>query len=298
MNDGSTDTTAESLEDWAGRDSRVRVIHEPARGLVAALERARDVARGRYLARMDADDRAPPDRFELQLRLLDARPAVGMCGAHVRYFPDGRVRAGARRYQAWLNSLTTSSDLERDLFVECPLAHPTFFMRAEAVEAAGGYRDRGWPEDYDLLLRVWRSGWQLAVVPAVLHEWREGPRRHSRTSETYSPDAFRRCKIHHLIRSRLRDCRELVIWGAGPTGKAMGRALAAEGRPVSAWVDLDPRKIGQEIHGAPVLPPGRLAPAPGRLVLAAVGRAGGREQVRTALRDAGFEEPVNALAVA
>jgi len=298
VDDGSSDGTREALAEWSSADPRVRVLEQAAAGIVPALERARGRARGRFLARMDADDRAEPGRLAAQLALMEARPEVALCGAHVRYFPPEVVRDGARRYEAWLNDLDSPEALEEDLFVECPLAHPTFFMRAAAVERAGGYVDRGWPEDYDLLLRLWEAGGRLDVVPQVLHAWREGPGRHSRIHPAYSLDAFRRCKVHYLARTRLRGRESVVIWGAGPTGKAFGRALQAAGYRVDAWVDVDDRKIGQEIHGAPVVGPELVTRYRGLPMIAAVAGTAHRNEVRKALWEAGFREPTEIIAVA
>jgi hypothetical protein len=229
---------------------------------------------------------------------MEADPELVLCGCGVRYFPREAVRGGALRYERWLNGLTGSAALERDLFVECPLAHPTFFLRADALAAAGGYRDRGWPEDYDLILRLWRAGGKLGTVPEVLLDWREGPERLSRTQPAYGPDAFRRCKAHHLARSLLSGRDGAVVWGAGPTGKTFARALAAEGVRLRAFVDLDPDKIGQEIHGAPVIEPDGIARFTGAFCAAAVGQPGAREEIRAALAGRGWEEGRDFVAVA
>jgi len=145
VDDGSTDATPDLLADWARRDARVRVLRQPPSGIVGALERARLVARGRWLARMDADDVSEPARFARQRALMESDAALAACGTRVRYFPRAAVRDGARRYERWLNELIEPDRVARALFVECPLAHPAFFMSAEAVERAGGYRERGWP---------------------------------------------------------------------------------------------------------------------------------------------------------
>ncbi|HSW30549.1 MAG TPA: glycosyltransferase [Longimicrobiales bacterium] len=298
VDDGSTDATPELLRAWAERDRRVRVLRQEASGIVAALERARREARGRYLARMDADDVSEPERFALQRALLEETPALAGCGARVRYFPRHGLRDGARRYEAWLNGAATPAEVARELFVECPLAHPSFFLRADCVEAVGGYVDPGWPEDYDLLLRLWGAGWGLANVPRVLLHWREGERRLSRTHGAYAPEAFVACKVHHLRATLLRDRRPAAVWGAGPVGKAFARALLAAGTPVAAFVEVDPRKIGQAIHGAPVLDtPAGLA-LQGVLHLAAVGQPGGRATLREVLHRGGLEELRDYVAVA
>ncbi len=298
VDDGSTDATPELLCAWARRDRRVRVIRQEPLGIVAALERARREARGRFLARMDADDVSEPERFALQRALLEETPSLAGCGTWVRYFPRHRLRDGARRYETWLNGAATPAEVAREVFVECPLAHPTFFLRADAVETVGGYLDPGWPEDYDLVLRLWGAGLGLANVGRVLLHWREGKGRLSRTHRAYAADAFVACKVHHLRGTLLRGGKGVAVWGAGPVGKAFSRAFLAVGTPVAAFVEVDPRKIGQEIHGAPVVDtPGGLA-LQGVLHLAAVGRPGGRETLRRVLREGGLEELRDFVAVA
>lgn len=298
MDDGSRDGTARILAGRAAADSRVRVLTQEALGIVPALERARAAARGTWLARMDGDDRARPSRLARQLERAEEDPEVVAVGCGVRYFPRDRVRDGTRRYETWINALVTPEEIARDLFVECPLAHPTFFLRAEAVEAVGGYRDPGWPEDYDLLLRLWEAGGRLCKVPEVLLEWRERPDRLHRTHPRYAPEAFRRCKIHFLRRTLLRDRDGVLLWGAGPTGKAFARTLLDEGVELRAFVDLDPRKIGQEIHGAPVVSPTGAKRFRGSLALAAVAQEGGRAEIRRHLEGRGWREGEDFVAVA
>jgi glycosyltransferase involved in cell wall biosynthesis len=316
VDDGSSDDTPALLEEWAARDPRVRIVRQPARGIVTALELARADARAPYLARMDADDISEPRRLEAQLGLMERAPALVGCGTGVAYFPPDCVREGALRYQEWINAAVTPEEIAREIFVECPLAHPTFFLRADAVEAAGGYRDLGWPEDYDLVLRLWSAGGRLAKVPEPLLRWREGPDRLSRTHPRYGPNAFLACKVHHLGRTILRGRDGVVIWGAGPVGKAAARALQAPAAAFSppprvlAFVEVDPRKIGQEVHGAPVLDAqaavriGRSGASPNGLYrarvlhLAAVGQPGARERIRATLEEAGLKELEDFVAIA
>ena len=298
VDDGSTDQTGVLLSAWAARDARVRVLKQGRLGLVPALEAGRALARAPYLARMDADDVAHPRRFEIQHALLSERSDLVGCGCRTRYFPDELVQGGALRYQEWINSLITPDQIERDLFVECPLAHPTFFLRAEAVAAVGGYRDLGWPEDYDLVLRLWEAGGRFAKSPEVLLDWREGPSRLSRVDQAYSEDAFRRLKARVLTRTLLRGRDGAVVWGAGPTGKGFAQALLAEGVHLLAFVELDPRKIGQTIHGAPVIAPPEVQRYRGGLCRAAVGQAGARAEIRQTLLGLGWTEMKDFVAVA
>jgi hypothetical protein len=182
--------------------------------------------------------------------------------------------------------------------VECPLAHPTFFLRASAVAAVGGYRECGWPEDYDLLLRLWEAKGRFAKVPETLLAWRESPGRLSRVHGHYSAEAFRRVKVYFLARTLLRGRPGAVVWGAGPTGKAFARTLREEKVAVLAFVELDRRKIGQDIHGAPVVAPAGLERFRGALCVSAVGQPGAREEIRQSCRSMGWSEGVEFVAVA
>jgi glycosyltransferase involved in cell wall biosynthesis len=297
VDDGSRDGTGDLARRVARLDSRVQVLEGRGRGIVAALELARSHARGACLARMDADDVALPTRLQDQLDLLRASVGAGLCGAGVRYFPDRAVRAGARRYEQWLNSLVSQDHLLRDRFIECPLAHPTWMARARAVEEVGGYRDPGWPEDWDLLLRMVEANWGLVSAPRIGLLWREADERLSRTHPRYSPDAFLRCRVHYLRRA-WPNREEVVVWGAGPTGKGFSRAWTHAGGRVAAFVELDPRKIGQEIHGAPVVAPDGLSRFSGALGVAAVGRDGAREDVRGGFEEQGWLEGRDFVTVA
>ncbi|MGD8867713.1 MAG: glycosyltransferase [Gemmatimonadales bacterium] len=291
VNDGSTDGTGDVLERWAVDDRRVRVIDTEGVGLAAALRLGSGFCRGDLLARADADDVAHPRRLAQQVSLLDARPEVDAVGTHVRYFPRPQVGLGARRYQSWLNRLSEPESLARDIFVECPIAHPTLMLRRDVFEAVGGYRANGWPEDYDLVLRLHALGRRLANVPKVLHFWRESEGRASHTDPRYAPEAFRQCKVHYLKRCEPR-CREAVyVWGAGRVGKEFARAVVHGGTELRGFYDIDPKKIGQEVYGAPVRDAAEVGERREAYLLVAVGTPGARDLIREELAAEGFEEP-------
>jgi glycosyltransferase involved in cell wall biosynthesis len=246
VDDGSRDASGEIARDWSLRDSRFRVVQQqPPQGFVAASRRACAEARGSYVAAMGADDVARPRRLEVQLGVLQ-QEGLDACGGGVAYFPD--ATDGLRRYERWLNSLTTVEAAKRDLFVECPIGHPTLFARADAVS----YRSVDWPEDYDLVLRLWAAGGRFRNVEEVVLDWRDHPARLARTDPRYSLTAFARCKVHYLRLHALRR-RPTVVWGSGPVGKLHARVLLAAGVEIAAFVDVDERKIGKRIYGIPVV---------------------------------------------
>ncbi len=293
VDDGSTDDTLALLRSRARLERRLLVLDGEGQGLVRALNRAASEAAAPLLARMDADDVMHPDRLLAQSAFLAGHTAVAACGTAVRLFPDASLGSGYRRYEAWLNGLVDEEAVLADLFVECPIAHPTLVVRKSVFHALGGYRDLDWPEDYDLVLRLHAAGMRAANLPRKLLDWRVHPDRHSLRSERYTPQAFRRCKVHFLRTAFLPSGRQIVVWGAGKVGKPLARELQRQGIPVAAFVDLDPRKIGQEIHGAPVLAPRgveHLMRDSDPYVLAAVGSPGAREEIRGALDAMGRHE--------
>jgi glycosyltransferase involved in cell wall biosynthesis len=292
VDDGSSDGSGAWLARAAAVDPRVRVYEQPPSGIVAALQHGLGQCRGEYVARMDADDLMLSRRLERQVAMLAGAPDLAGVGCHVRLFPRRGLLAGLLAYEAWLNSLTTAEGVARDAFVECPLAHPSLMLRRSVLEQHG-YRDEGWPEDYDLVLRLLGAGLQLGVVPERLLCWRDGPTRLSRTSATYASDRFFRCKAHFLARGFLRRESEYVLWGYGDTGRLLARALAEHGKRPRAIIELHPGRIGQRIFGAEVLSPTGLSSLLGAHPLplvASVARPGPRGEVRAALNAMGLVE--------
>ena len=293
VDDASTDETGRILHEAARRDARLRVVRGKGEGLVAALELGLSSCRGRYLARMDADDRVHPDRLALQAALLDREPALGAVGSDVLIFP-WPLSPGLFRLQEWLTSLRTPADLHRERFIDAPLVHPGWMLRRAALEAVGSYQDHGWPEDWDLLLRLAQKGYGLGKVPRTLLWWRDSPGRLTRTGKAYSADALRDLRAFHLAAGPLR-ARPCEIWGAGPTGKRLARALEGHGVRTRRFVDVGEKR---EARGAPVVGPGALGPPTDALLLVAVGAAGARETIRAALGGAGWVEGRDYVCVA
>jgi cellulose synthase/poly-beta-1,6-N-acetylglucosamine synthase-like glycosyltransferase len=289
VDDGSRDASLAIAREHARRDPRFRVFAEPARGLVPALMRGLAECRAPLVARHDADDAMHRDRLALQIAALDEAPELAGVGCHVRLFPRGSLGRGMRDYERWLASVGSPHDVRREAFVECPLAHPTLLLRTDVLRAHG-YRDAGWPEDYDLVLRLLASGHELGVVPRRLLAWRHAPGRLSQRSDVYAPDRFTACKAHHLASGLLARTPRYWLWGYGGTGRALAKALRAHDRHPALIVELHPRRIGRRIQGALVIPPHELG-APGTLPLVvSVAGADARALIRAELARRGFRE--------
>ena len=168
IDDGSTDASADVLRAAAKTDPRVVFVTRPNRGLVHTLNEAIGIARGPYLARMDADDLSHPDRFAKQAAYLDAHPNCVLVGSRVRVVdPDGLP----------IRHMANEPDHDRidhaHLTCGWPVVHPAVMMRADAVRQIGGYREQyNTLEDLDLFLRLAEVG-RLANLPDVLLDYRQ-----------------------------------------------------------------------------------------------------------------------------
>jgi len=289
LDDGSRDDTAAAAEAWSRRDARLRVHRFARRGLVDTLNAGLAHCRGQFVARMDADDLMRRDRLARQAEFLRECPWLAGAGCHVRLFPRTALTAGRRAYEAWLNSLRTEKEIRRDAFVECPLAHPALMVRREVLSCFG-YRDTAWPEDYDLVLRLLEAGHDLGVVPRRLVMWRDRPDRLSRTDARYGLERFTNCKAHFLARGFLAAGPTYVLWGYGATGRALRRALSRHGKTPSHIVEIAAGRIGQRIHGAPVVPIDALPSLRGRPVVVSVAFDGPRREIRDAMAGMQFVE--------
>lgn len=290
VDDGSQDASADCARRFAARDPRFVLIETPPHGLVQALNTGLAHCHHPYIARMDADDLMHRHRLALQLQRLEATPSLAAAGCHVRLFPRRHLRDGRLAYERWLNSLTSERRIREDAFVECPIAHPTLMIRRDVLNTVGGYRDCGWPEDYDLILRLITGGYAIDTVPQRLLSWRDHPARLSRTSQIYSIAQFTACKAAFLADSFLASTDHYILWGYGGTGKALRRALLLHGKHPAYIVELHPGRLGKTIHQAPVIPPEALGQTPKHPMVVSVAGERARKDIRTVMREMGFQE--------
>jgi glycosyltransferase involved in cell wall biosynthesis len=167
VNDGSTDRTAEILEEYAGRSKRMQIVHQQNTGIVDAANRACTLVRTPYIARMDADDISLPDRLERQLSFLQRRREVALLGGAAEFINesgDVLFAVDVPTHQDEIKALLP----ERNVFV-----HSAVVMRRDALLAVGGYR-RAFSDtagDYDLWLRLVER-YEAANLPEVIVRYR------------------------------------------------------------------------------------------------------------------------------
>jgi glycosyltransferase involved in cell wall biosynthesis len=165
IDDGSTDRSAAIIREFGSRDSRIRFVSRPNTGIVAAANEGIGMARGRYLARMDSDDVCLPQRFETQVRYLDAHPECVLVGSRVTVVDP----YGSPVFES--GQKLTHEEIDAELLGSgggWAIVQPSAMMRTEAVRRVGAYRGRhNVSEDQDLFLRLAEVG-RVANLPEPL----------------------------------------------------------------------------------------------------------------------------------
>ena len=302
VDDGSTDSSLRIMHTHAANDPRIRVISRVHEGIIATLNAGVDASNSPYIARMDADDYAYPDRIAKQAAYLDNHPEIAVVGCLVEGFPHEEIGVGFKLYLEWLNRLINHEEIIREIFIESPLAHPSVMFRKAWSDKVGGYQDMGWAEDYDLWLRLYLAEAKFGKVPETLLSWREHSNRLTRTDPRYSVDNFLRAKAYYLRVGPLIDRDAVILWGAGQTGRRFSKFLLNQGVPVVSFIDVDPAKVGRERRGFPILHPDDLLNCWRKyrnpVVLVAVAARGARKLIREHLVSIGLEEGADWWAVA
>jgi hypothetical protein len=186
IDDGSRDETPTILRRYAALHDGLRIVAGQGDGLSHALNLGLVHARGRYIARMDADDIALPGRFAAQCHYLDRHPAIGVLGTQaLRIDPAGirsgqiRVPTGPRRVRAALG-------------ISCALIHPTVMLRRKPLLAVGGYRPQlDGAEDYDLWLRLS----EITELDNLREPWLLWRQHNSQVSTRYALRQARRAAL-------------------------------------------------------------------------------------------------------
>lgn len=292
VDDGSTDDTAGVLVEYARRDSRVHFLTIEHGGVIKAANAAMEATRGRYIARMDADDEVLPGRLAAQARLLDDAPHLGLVGCRVRFGGCREECAGYAHYVDWTNTLTSHEQISLNRFVEFPVPNPSIMVRRECIEAHGWYREDDFPEDYEMLLRWLEAGVRMAKAEEELLIWNDPPTRLSRNHPRYDTDAFYRIKTEYLARWLARHNPhhpEVHILGSGRTTRKRADLLLEHGIEFAAYYDVDPRKIGHVVNGVRVRDRAHV-PAPGQgFCIPYVASRGARDEIAEFLEGRGSQ---------
>lgn len=202
INDGSTDNTKEILNNLT--DRRVRVVHKNNEGIGATLNKGLQMARGKYIAQIDADDLAHPDRLEMQVKFLQENPGISVVGTATKVvYPDGVEQVRRRPL--------SPVEVKKHVIKICPVVHPSVMMRKDSVLAVGGYdvnydgsRGKRMGMDYHLWIRMISKGYKISNLPEPLVI-------HYKSKRSVTGSKSLRFKLLARVRLRLWAKKELGL---------------------------------------------------------------------------------------
>jgi glycosyltransferase involved in cell wall biosynthesis len=246
VNDHSTQNENAVLADYL-KDHRVKIMHNEGVGIVDALCTAQKVISGRFITRMDADDKMPENKLQLFVSVLQTELCDVVTGK-VNYFVDnGALSEGYKSYEKWLNAIVDNQDFYTEIYKECTLASGNWMMKTESFLKHGGFNDLVYPEDYDLLLRWYKSNLVIKGIDKVTHFWRDHADRTSKNSANYHQKQFFELKINRFIEIDFCD-QPIVLNGTGQKGRLVAKILLNRNVPFE-WVSHEPGKYVSGIFG-------------------------------------------------
>lgn len=189
IDDGSTDSTVEIIGSY--QDERIRLIRQEHEGIVVALNRGVKEARAEWIARMDADDIAYPERFERQLKALRKQPEAVLCHTQIHIMGEARYVTPAGRF------IRGEALTRLRLCFQSAIVHPTVVFRKDAFLASGGYlEEERHAEDFGLWGRLLKHGPIIGIADPLL-DFRVHQGSISKQKLDYQIELSRRIALRH-----------------------------------------------------------------------------------------------------
>ena len=240
IDNSSNDGSSEVAKKYAIQNDRIKLLQERRRGVFWAMNKGIEVAKGKFIARMDADDYSFPERLICQLAEFEKNPSLGLISGLVEYEGDEK-NEGFRLYVDWMNKIIDEADIYKSQFIEFPLANPSVMIRRELFKQVGPYREGDFPEDYEFFLRLQSIGVKMKKVKQKIIKWYDSPIRLTRTDPRYSTDAFYKIKARYLAKW-LSDHNpfhpNILVWGAGRLSRRRSNYLLEYGISITQYIDL------------------------------------------------------------
>lgn len=296
VDNNSSDGSGEIAKKWTERDRRFRLVKESRQGVMFASNTGAEQSLGDYVARMDADDWAYPERLTLQVEFLNLNPEYGAVAGCVRHVGEPQQTEGFRRFVDWSNSLTTYEEISSRRFIEAPIVNPSAMWRRETMEMHGMYLNGDFPEDYEMWLRWLDRGVKIAKLPEILLDWHDSEQRLTRTDPIYSDKSFYEIKSKYLakwLEEHNPFHPNVAIWGASRISRRRARILEQHGVRINTYIDTkSSRQIEKEVIYYEDLPE-----AGSYFVLSYIRQMNNREKIQEFLEGRGYVDGVNYLLV-
>ncbi|WP_341875751.1 glycosyltransferase family 2 protein [Defluviitalea saccharophila] len=225
INDGSTDRSLDIINSFTRIDDRIIFLSRRNKGLVCSLNEGISLARGKYIARCDADDINYQDRFEKQVKFLNENDHIDIVGTKVEVIGEVEESIKVKR-RAQLNiDIDEFNGEEKILTYWHCLAHSSVMFRKTLIDRIGGYRDYK-SEDLELWIRALKNGHKIKKLDDVLIQCRiHGQSKSNLENINYEgiEDAMR-IKLNYL-EEKGTSFDQYMIWGLGSGGRLAYKVL-------------------------------------------------------------------------
>lgn len=200
-NDGASVSCTKLLKQIEQKDNRIRLLENKENmGLAYSLNRCLEVAKGSYIARMDADDRSHKERLEREIAYLEENPQIAWVGCS-SWLLEGEQIWGIRKMK--------KEPKRQDFLWGNPFMHPTICIRKAVLEEVGGYyvsTETRRLEDYDLFMRLYERGYFGANLMEPYYYFREDKEAAKRKKYQFRIDE---------VKIRYRGFRRLGLFPKG-----------------------------------------------------------------------------------
>jgi len=289
VNDHSTDDSGGILEAFAKKDHRIIALTATGSGIIEALRLAYYKSAGSLVTRMDADDIMPPRKLERLLSTWQQGGTGSLATGWVKYIAEDALQDGYRRYASWLNELQRTGNPFQAIYRECVIPSPAWLVHRDDLDRIGAFQPDRYPEDYDLVFRMYAGNLQVRSAGEVVHIWRDHPTRSSRTRPEYARQEYFKLKVPYFRELDFDPGRRLVLWGAGSKGKNLARQLQKQGLPFR-WVCNNPSKWGHYIYEVLMEGPEVLQELPAPQIIVAVSGPDDQQQLLSQFEEKGLRE--------
>lgn len=208
INDGSTDATRERI--LSVRDDRIRYYeNEGNQGLVYTLNRGIDLCRGKYIARMDADDISLPTRFEKQVKVMEGNANIIVCGSWISYFGDPERVKACR--DSGFSSFSSPEAIRNSLILGPGVAHPAVMIRKSILDTHHLRYDADYPcaEDYKFWMDLAPYG-DFYNIPERLLMYRLSATQITRPENQVQSDSAKKARWLFLERNLSPETMKLL----------------------------------------------------------------------------------------
>lgn len=295
INNNSIDGSFDIAASFAQQDTRIKCLNEQQQGVVYAANTGMKAASGKYMARMDADDVAHPQRLEQQVIHLESNPAISISATQVNYKTNNPKIGEFQHFVDWSNSLNSRNDIYANRFVEFPVVNPTLMFRKELLHDIGYLKNEDFPEDYEWFLRAIEAGHMVEKLPKPLLDWHDSENRLTRSDLRYRNDAFFKIKTEYLTRHLKAISQTKVwIWGAGKLSLKRSQFLLDHGIIIEGYIDI---KAGKRVSGYPCVHFEMVSIKAQTFILSYVSNRGKRDEIRQFLNARNYSECKSYLVV-